>query len=65
MPTSLPARTRQTGGALSWIGRGLLSLCVTSLVGLCVLLAINGPHIRAAAEAEPPTAVGTMASASR
>src|SRR5262245_20987052 len=52
MPTSLPARTRQRGGALSWTGRGLFLLCVISLVGLCVLLAINGPHIRAAAEAE-------------
>jgi hypothetical protein len=52
MPTSLPARSHQGGRAVSWIGRGLLLLCVISLVALCVLLAINGPQIRAAAEAE-------------
>jgi hypothetical protein len=51
MPTSLPARTRQTGGALSWRGCGLLLLCAISLVTLCGLLAINGPQIRAAAAA--------------
>lgn len=52
MPTSFSARARQNGGAVSWIGRGLFLLCVISLVVLCVLLAINGPQIRAAAEAE-------------
>jgi hypothetical protein len=52
MPTSLPARTHQTGGSISWIGCGLGSLCVIVPVALCILLAINGPQIRAAADAE-------------
>jgi hypothetical protein len=34
------------------MSRGLLSLYVISLVAVCVLLAIHGPQIRAAAEAE-------------
>jgi hypothetical protein len=34
------------------MGRGLLSLCVISLLALSVLLAIHGPQIRAASEAE-------------
>ena len=52
MPTSLPARNHHTGRAVSWIGRGLVSLGVISVVALCVLLAIYGPQIRAAAEAK-------------
>jgi hypothetical protein len=52
MLTSLPARTRQTGRAVSGIGRGLVMLGVISLVALCVLLAFYGPHTRTGAEAE-------------
>src|SRR5262245_49849921 len=52
MPTSLPARTRQTGGPLSWIVRWSPLLCVTSVLALCVLFAINGPQIRASADAQ-------------
>jgi hypothetical protein len=52
MPTELPARTHEKVGALSWIGRGLLALGVISLIALCVLLAVYGPQIRAASDAE-------------
>ena len=52
MPTSLPASARLAGRALSWIGRVLLLLCVMALAALGVLVAINGPQVRAAAEAE-------------
>jgi hypothetical protein len=52
MPTSLLSRATQTSGVVSRLGQGALAAYAVSLAVLCGLLVINGPQIRAAAEAE-------------
>lgn len=52
MPTSLPARPYQMAEGASWLRRGLLAAYLVSLVAVCSVLVINGPQIRAAAEAQ-------------
>jgi hypothetical protein len=52
MPTSLPSRATHTSGVVSRLGQGALAAYAVSLAVLCSLLVINGPQIRAAAEAE-------------
>jgi len=57
MPTSLPARPRQTSEMASRLKRGLIAAYLVSVVAFCGLLAINGPQIRAAAEAQNALAI--------
>ena len=52
MPTILPSRANQTSGGVSWLGRGVLAASSVLLVAFCALLAVNGPQLRAAAEAQ-------------
>jgi hypothetical protein len=52
MPTSLPARTYRTNGSGSRMERSLLAAYAVSLAAVCSLIVINGPQMRAAAEAE-------------
>jgi hypothetical protein len=52
MPTTLPSGTYRSGGASLSLGRRLLAAYGISVVAVCGLLVINGPQIRAAAEAE-------------
>lgn len=52
MPKSLHSTTHGAGGSSTWLGRGAFAALVASVIGLCVMLAVNGPRIRAAAEAE-------------
>ncbi len=52
MPTNLPLRTYRTDGTGSCLGRGLLAAFLVSLAALCSWLIINGPQMRAAAEAQ-------------
>jgi hypothetical protein len=51
MPTGLPSTTYQTAGVITWIGRGLLAVYLAAVVTVCGLLVINGPQMRAAADA--------------
>lgn len=52
MPTSLPSRSHRTTEVASWLERGLLAAYLVSLVAFCGLMVVNGPQIRAAAEAQ-------------
>ena len=52
MPTNLPSATSRKGGVTSWLVGGLFAVASGSVLALCVLLAIKGPEIRAAADAE-------------
>jgi hypothetical protein len=52
MPTTLPSGTYRSGGAWSSLGICLLAAYGISVVAVCGLLVLNGPQIRAAAEAE-------------
>lgn len=52
MPTTLPSGTYRSSGVSSSLGRRLLAVFCISVVAVCGLLAVNGPQIRAAAEAE-------------
>jgi hypothetical protein len=52
MPTSLPARTYRTNGSASRLERSLLAAYAVSVVAVCGLIVVNGPQMRAAAEAE-------------
>src|SRR5262245_4966976 len=51
MPTHLPARSRRTDEMAFRVKKGLIAAYVLSLVAVCGLVAINGPQLRAAAEA--------------
>jgi hypothetical protein len=52
MPTTLPSGTYRSSGASSSLARRLLAVYGISVVAVCGLLVVNGPQIRAAAEAE-------------
>lgn len=52
MPTTLPSGAYRSGGACSSLGSCLLAAYGISIVAVCGLLVLNGPQIRAAAEAE-------------
>ena len=52
MPTTLPSGIYRSGGAWSSLGMCLLAAYGISVVAVCGLLVLNGPQIRAAAEAE-------------
>jgi hypothetical protein len=52
MPTTLPSGTYRSREASSLLERRLLAAYGVSVVAVCGLLVINGPHLRAAAEAE-------------
>jgi len=49
MPTTLPLRSNQT--LISRLRRGALVAYVLSLAAICGVIAVNGPQMRAAAEA--------------
>jgi hypothetical protein len=51
MPTNLPLRTNGTAGFASRLEGWLLAGYCVSLVVLCSLLVVNGPQLRAAADA--------------
>jgi hypothetical protein len=51
MPTILPSRTSGGTGANSWLKKWLLVAYCVFLVAVCSLLFINGPQLRAAANA--------------
>src|SRR5262245_41646030 len=52
MPTSIPATSRRAHGIASKVGRALLWAYLVSVIAVCGVLVINGPQMRAAAEAE-------------
>jgi hypothetical protein len=52
MPTSLPAANERTRGHASKVGRAMLGAYLVSVIAVCGLLVVNGPQVRAAAEAE-------------
>src|SRR5262245_50180820 len=51
MPTSLPSRVNGIAGMGSRLKGWVLSEYLVFLVTVCCLLAVNGPQVRAAAEA--------------
>lgn len=57
MPTSLPSTTFRTDQVIPWIGRTLLAVFLASVVAVCSLLVIQGPQLRAAAEARESSIV--------
>jgi hypothetical protein len=53
MPTTFPAVYRRTEGGASYrVGRALLWAYLVAVTGVCTVLVIKGPQMRAAAEAE-------------
>jgi hypothetical protein len=58
MPTYLPLRANQTSRLAAQLRQGALIACVLSLVALAGLIGINGPQIRAEAEAREARIVG-------
>jgi hypothetical protein len=52
MPTTLPSRTDGTAGSASRLKDWLIAAYCVSLVVVCSLLVVNGPQMRAAAEAQ-------------
>src|SRR5262245_12400286 len=50
MPTTLPLRSNQT--LISRLRRGALAAYLLSLAAICNVIAVNGPQMRAAAEAQ-------------
>ena len=58
MPTNVPLRASQTSRLTAQLRQGALIAYVLSLVALAGLIGINGPQIRAAAEAQEARIVG-------
>ena len=52
MPAILPATSQRTGGFASNVGHAMLGAYLVSVIAVCGLLVINGPQMRAAADAE-------------
>jgi hypothetical protein len=52
MPTNLSSAMSRKNGATSWLVGGLFAVASGSVLVLCALLAIKGPEIRAAADAQ-------------
>lgn len=51
MPTILPSRTSEPVGTI-WLRRCLLAAYCVTLVAVCSVLVVNGPQLRAAADAQ-------------
>jgi hypothetical protein len=51
MPTTMRSPTNEESGAVCLLKRGLLATYCVSLVTVCSLLVVNGPKLRAAADA--------------
>jgi hypothetical protein len=51
MPTNLTATSQRTGSLASKVGHLMLAAYFVSVIAVCGLLVVNGPQIRAAAEA--------------
>src|SRR5215468_10280741 len=58
MPTNLPLRATQTSRLTAQLRQGAHIAYVLSLVALAGLIGINGPQVRAAAEAQEERIVG-------
>jgi len=52
MPTTLPSTARRTREGASRLERNLLAAYGVALAAVCGLLIVNGPELRAAAEAK-------------
>jgi hypothetical protein len=57
MSTNLASTISRTGGVGSWLIRGLFAVASVSVVALCGLLAIKGPEIGAAGDAQEARAI--------